>query len=111
MSSEAKGASDQAFNSFGQEDLQQLLSSCQIPPAVNQIYLSPNNIARVRSTLTLAAAHDVLVEAYWMLRSLTDEDPQPLVDSVGVIAARHNVTPDQVILAWGRSLGWVLPSD
>ena len=91
--------------SFKYDDLKTLFSSCTVPPAVNQIYLSPNSYAESKPLLELANENGVLIEAYWMLRSLTDEDPQPIVEAARCIAARRQCEPDQVLLAWGATKG------
>ena len=97
-------------DSFKVDDLKTLLKSCRINPAVNQIYLSPNNIVSTQPMLDLAAEHDIRIESYWTLRCLTDENPQPVVAVVKDIAAGRGCTPDQILLAWGRAKKYASPS-
>ncbi|HEU4947631.1 MAG TPA: aldo/keto reductase [Kribbella sp.] len=76
--------------------LDELLAMAEVPPAVNQIELSPYNWASRRDVLDLCAAHGIAVEAYSPLtKGLKLSDP-PLV----AIARRHRKSTAQVLIRW-----------
>ncbi|ORX40552.1 NADP-dependent oxidoreductase domain-containing protein [Kockovaella imperatae] len=87
-------------SNFKVDDLETLLESCTVPPAVNQIYFSPNNYASSKPLLDLAQQHDVQIEGYWTLRPLADDNPQPVVRVAHDIAQKLKCQSEQVLLAW-----------
>jgi diketogulonate reductase-like aldo/keto reductase len=91
-------------SNFMQPHLNELLSDARVIPVVNQIELSP--FLRQRSVRAACAAAGIAVSAYSPLTKGRRLD-HPVVAR---IAARHNATPAQVLLAWGlHSDAAVLP--
>lgn len=73
--------------------------------ATNQIELSP--FLQNRKVVEFAQQHGIAITSYMTLaygKALQDE-------TIKSIAARHNATPAQVVLAWALKLGYaVIPS-
>ncbi|KAI8143721.1 NADP-dependent oxidoreductase domain-containing protein [Fennellomyces sp. T-0311] len=85
--------------------LEDLLKTAKVVPAVNQVELHPYNPQQ--KLLDYCASKGIHVTAYSPLGStnsslLSDE-------TIGKIAAAHNLTPAQVILSWGWSRSSILP--
>ncbi|KAI8983015.1 NADP-dependent oxidoreductase domain-containing protein [Pilobolus umbonatus] len=93
-------------SNFNIPNLQKLLNHCEILPAVNQVeihpYFSQNEL------IDFCTQHTIHVTAYSPLGS---GDFNLLNESVlADIAQKYNVTPAQVLLAWGLQRGYsVLP--
>ena len=75
--------------------LQELLDRCTVPPAVNQIELSP--FLQRRDTRALCAAQQIVVEAYSPL-TRGKRLGHPVVQA---IAGEVGRSPAQVLLRWG----------
>jgi 2,5-diketo-D-gluconate reductase A len=91
-------------SNFMQPHLNELLGDARVIPAVNQIELSP--FLQQRQVRAACAAAGIAVAAYSPLTKGRRLD-HPVVAR---IAARHNATPAQVLLAWGlHSDAAVLP--
>jgi diketogulonate reductase-like aldo/keto reductase len=89
-------------SNFLARHLQELLAHAEIPPAVNQIEVSPFlQQADVRS---LCAKHGIAVEAYSPLTK-GERLGHPVVTG---IAGRIRRTPAQVLLRWGLQHGMVV---
>jgi 2,5-diketo-D-gluconate reductase A len=86
-------------SNFMEPHLRELLAEARIVPAVNQIELSPFLQQRdVRAACTTAG---IAVAAYSPLTKGRRLD-HPVLSR---IAARHGVSPAQVLLAWGLNVG------
>lgn len=81
-------------SNFDAGELQQLLASASVPPAVNQVQFSPYEYRK--ALLDACLQNDMVLEAYSPLgtgRHLSS-------DTVRRIAQRHGRTPAQVLLRW-----------
>ncbi len=82
--------------------LEELLSSAAVPPAVNQVELSP--FLQQRELRAYCARQRIQVEAYApLVRGQRMDHP-----AVVGIARRHRATPAQVLLRWGLQHGLVM---
>lgn len=81
------------------------MSSCTIPPSVNQIQFDPHSYDELKPLIGYCAEHSILIEAYtalWPLRS----DPRGFIATVTEgIAERLGVQPEQVLMAWVKAKG------
>jgi diketogulonate reductase-like aldo/keto reductase len=74
--------------------LDELLARAKVPPAVNQVELSP--FLQQRELVAYCRAHEIQVEAYGpLVRAHRMDDPV-----VSRIARRHGRTPAQVLVRW-----------
>ena len=91
-------------SNFAPEELDALLAAANVPPAVNQLQLSP--FAYRRALVEACERQGIAVEAYSPLTRGRDlADP-----AVARVAARLGRTPAQVMLRWGLEHGFaVLP--
>ncbi|KAH9006535.1 Aldo/keto reductase [Lactarius hatsudake] len=94
-------------SNFGVDELEILLASAKIKPAVNQILLHPYVYARQAPLLAYASAHGIGSEAYSPLIPITHQPGGPVDEPLNEIAQRLGVTTDQVLLAWVRAKGAV----
>jgi diketogulonate reductase-like aldo/keto reductase len=75
--------------------LEELLAKATVPPAVNQVELSP--FLQQRELRAFCARHGVVVEAYGpLVRGHRLDHP-----ALAAIARKHGRTPAQVLLRWG----------
>ncbi|KAF9244488.1 NADP-dependent oxidoreductase domain-containing protein [Melanogaster broomeanus] len=81
-------------SNFDEKDLQILVESAKIKPAVNQILLHPYVYRRQLPTLEYAAANGIA--------------GGPLDAPLNAIASRLGATTDQVLLAWTKAKGAVV---
>jgi diketogulonate reductase-like aldo/keto reductase len=84
--------------------LDELLAHASVPPAVNQIELSPFLYASREDTLRRCAEHGIVVEAYSPLtkgRRLDDS-------TVTAVAAELGRTSAQVLIRWSLQKGFVV---
>jgi len=89
-------------------DIEILLASAKIKPAVNQILFHPYVYARQLPILEIGAAHGIITEAYSALTPVTSEPGGPLDKPLKAIAKRLGATEDQVLLAWAKAKGVVI---
>src|SRR5690606_4967633 len=90
-------------SNFDVRDLEAVLRSGEVKPAVNQIELHPRIYAREKPTIDLCQQEGIVVEAYSPLakgRYLDD----PLLRE---IAGRHGVSTAQVLIRWAVQHGFV----
>lgn len=84
--------------------LEELFSYARIPPAVNQIELSPYNYLHRQDTLAMCADHNIAVEAYSPLTKAQKlNDPRLMA-----IAGRYGKTSAQVLIRWVLQKGYVV---
>ncbi|KAH0835547.1 Aldo keto reductase [Lanmaoa asiatica] len=95
-------------SNFDEKDLEILLASAKIKPAVNQILLHPYVYRRQLPILEYAAKHGIVIEAYSALIPITHQPGGPLDAPLGDIASRLGATTDQVLLAWTKAKGAVV---
>ncbi|KAJ7599307.1 Aldo/keto reductase [Mycena floridula] len=90
---------------FKIDHLTSLLATAKIRPAVNQIVLHPYVYAQKAPLLEYASKNGIVIEAYNTLIPITKRPEGPVGVAVNAIAARLNVTADQVLLAWAKAKG------
>ncbi|KAF8553123.1 Aldo/keto reductase [Imleria badia] len=95
-------------SNFDEKDLEILLASAKIKPAVNQILLHPYVYRRQLPILEYAAKHGIVIEAYSTLIPITHQLGGPLDAPLNAIASRLRATTDQVLLAWAKAKGAVV---
>jgi len=95
-------------SNFNVEQLQAILKTAKIVPAVNQIKFHPYNYAENKAVLELCAKHNIVVEGYSPLTSITQVPGGPVDKPVQDAADRLGITPAQVILSWVKSKGVVI---
>ena len=99
-------------SNFNMQQLQEVLDSCQIRPAVNQIEVHPYN--QNRRLVEFCAENEVAVEAYapigcGHIQDAFTKSCNLLDDPVlAEIAKKHGKTPAQVCLRWGVQRGFVV---
>ncbi|KZP33835.1 Aldo/keto reductase [Athelia psychrophila] len=89
-------------SNFSVADLTILINSAKVVPAVNQIMVQPYVWAKTAPIVEFGNKHGIFTEAYSPLYSLTSQPGGPVDAPVNLIAARLQVTPEQVLLAWAR---------
>ncbi|KAJ7486188.1 NADP-dependent oxidoreductase domain-containing protein [Mycena galericulata] len=95
-------------SNFNIEQLQTVVKSARILPAVNQISFNPYNYAQSKDLLAYAAKHGIVIEAYSSLAPITRYPGGPVDAPIAAAAKRLGITPTQVILLWVRSKGVVI---
>lgn len=93
-------------SNFKEQDLESLLQTATVVPAVNQIQL--NVLVHDDATIAFCAAHSIVVEAYSPLGRGGHSGDIPDNKVVQGIAASHNVTTYQVAMRWIVQHGWVV---
>jgi alcohol dehydrogenase (NADP+) len=108
----AKGlVRDIGVSNFSVKKLKELLETCKIKPAVNQVERHP--YLQQHELLEYCKEHDIVVTAYSPLGSQdrpaalkTDGETSVLDDTVIVqIAKKHHATPAQILLQWALATG------
>ncbi|WVQ79068.1 hypothetical protein IAT38_001162 [Cryptococcus sp. DSM 104549] len=89
-------------SNFREEDLVELEKTWKVVPSVNQIEYHPYvyhapNMLRLTS---YCAAHNITLECYGPLSSITRAPGGPVDAPVARIAAAHGLEPSQVLLQW-----------
>ncbi|KAH7886725.1 NADP-dependent oxidoreductase domain-containing protein [Phlebopus sp. FC_14] len=95
-------------SNFDVKDLEILLASAKVKPAVNQILLHPYVYRQQLPILEYAAANGIVIEAYSALIPITKVPGGPLDAPLKTIATKLGATPDQVLLAWTKAKGAVV---
>ncbi|KAF8801484.1 Aldo/keto reductase [Phlegmacium glaucopus] len=97
------------ISNFHVNELQILLASAKIKPAVNQILFHPYVYAYQAPILEFGAAHNIVTEAYSVLTPITSRrGPGPLDKPLKKIRERLGATDDQVLLAWAKAKGTIV---
>lgn len=86
-------------------DLEQVIPTATITPAVNQVEYHP--YLQQPTLYQFCQDHNILVQAYAPLASLTKFPDGPIDAAVAAAAAAHQVTPAQVLLRWQIDTGRV----
>jgi diketogulonate reductase-like aldo/keto reductase len=91
------------ISNFKPKHIEELLSSCQIVPMVNQIELHPK--LQQQETRDFCSKHDIKVESYSPIMRgsdlLNDSTLQSLAD-------KHQKTPAQIVLRWHIQSGLIV---
>ncbi|KIJ53163.1 hypothetical protein M422DRAFT_155633 [Sphaerobolus stellatus SS14] len=95
-------------SNFTVNDLQTLLKTAKVTPAVNQISFHPYNYQQNKSLLEFSAKNGIVIEGYNPLTSITRFPGGPVDKAVQVAADRLGVSPAQVLLSWVKSKGVVI---
>lgn len=96
------------ISNFDVKEIQILLASAKIKPAVNQILFHPYVYAQQVPILEIGAAHNIVTEAYSSLTPVTSRRGGPVDKPLKIIAERLAATDDQVLLAWAKAKGAVI---
>ncbi|RDA83230.1 hypothetical protein CP532_5783 [Ophiocordyceps camponoti-leonardi (nom. inval.)] len=89
-------------SNFGVKHLEELRDEAVVwPPHVNQIELHP--WLQQRKTVAFCEKHGIVIEAYCPIARNSRADDK----AVASVAAKHNVTPNQVLVRWSLQRGWV----
>ncbi|PPQ73140.1 hypothetical protein CVT24_009133 [Panaeolus cyanescens] len=95
-------------SNYAIKDLEILLASAKIKPAVNQIILHPYVWAQQEPLVKFCHDNGIAIEAYSPLIPVTTLPGGPVDKPVKNITKRLNATSDQVLLAWAKSKGAVI---
>ncbi|KAH7914562.1 Aldo keto reductase [Hygrophoropsis aurantiaca] len=95
-------------SNFNEKDLEILIESAKVKPAVNQILLHPYVYREQLPILNFAAEHGIIIEAYSALIPVTKQTGGPLDGPLNEIATKYGLTPGQVLLAWTKAKGAVV---
>ncbi|KZT27438.1 Aldo/keto reductase [Neolentinus lepideus HHB14362 ss-1] len=95
-------------SNFNLEQLQLLVKTAKIVPAVNQINFHPYNYASHKALLEYSAKHGIITEAYGSLTPITKTPGGPVDKPVAAAAKRLGASPVQVILKWVQQKGVVI---
>jgi len=95
-------------SNFNLEQLQSLIKTAEIKPAVNQIELHPYNYAGHKSLIQYAILNNIVIEAYSSLAPITKYRGGPVDVPVNAAAKKRDVEPSQILLAWVRAKGAVI---
>ena len=93
--------------SFSVKQLEEILKDTRVKPVVNQIQFHPGVLAESEALLAFHEKHYIATEGYSPNRPLRDGSAPGLVKVVERIAEERGIQPDQVLLAWSRSKGYV----
>jgi diketogulonate reductase-like aldo/keto reductase len=86
-------------SNFLPEHLETLLAAADLLPAVNQIEIHPT--LQQTETVELSRKHGMAIEAYSPLGQGADLNHATVTE----LAAKHNATPAQIVLAWHLAQG------
>lgn len=96
------------ISNFGVEDMEILIASAKIKPAVNQILLHPYVYQQQKPILDYAAKNGIVIEAYSALVPITKLPGGPLDKPLNELAAKFGATTEQILLAWTKAKGAVV---
>uniref|UniRef100_A0A023GHU9 Putative aldo/keto reductase family n=1 Tax=Amblyomma triste TaxID=251400 RepID=A0A023GHU9_AMBTT len=83
--------------------LQELLTYCSVPPAVNQVEFHPHLVQT--DLLQFCKEHHIVLQAYSSLGAADGVKAVLQEPTIVEIAGRHQKTPAQVVLRWALQLG------
>ncbi|KAE9408810.1 Aldo/keto reductase, partial [Gymnopus androsaceus JB14] len=90
------------------QELEDLIKVSNVKPAVNQIMLHPYNHHEMKPVLDVCARHNIVVEAYSSLASITTYPGGPVDAPINAAAERIGATPTQVVFLWVKAKGAVI---
>lgn len=85
-------------SNFEASDLEIILQTAKVTPAINQIEFHP--YAQHRETVSLCRAKGIAVSAYSPLAAVTAARPGPADAAYAELAAKYGVTEGEVALRW-----------
>jgi len=85
-------------SNFKPQDLEGLLSTAKVVPAVNQI--QHNVLRHDDETISFCKAHNITIEAYSPVGRSNHSGDIPGNEEIKAIASNHKVSPYQVALRW-----------
>ncbi|KAK7028829.1 hypothetical protein VNI00_014842 [Paramarasmius palmivorus] len=92
----------------GLEQLQNLVKTATIKPAVNQIELHPYNFHEQKAVIEYCAKHNIAIEAYSSLIPITRYPGGPVDAPIAAAAKRIGASPTQVIFLWAIAKGAII---
>ncbi|KAG6810669.1 hypothetical protein H0H92_010817 [Tricholoma furcatifolium] len=95
-------------SNFNLTELQTIVKTARIKPAVNQILFHPYNYAENKALLEYSAKHGIVTAAYSSLAPITKYPGGPVDAPVNAAAQRLSITPNQVIFLWVKAKGVVI---
>ncbi|KAH8109479.1 NADP-dependent oxidoreductase domain-containing protein [Phellopilus nigrolimitatus] len=95
-------------SNFGVAEMETLLASAKVKPAVNQILFHPYVYAQQAAIVEAAKKDGIAIEAYSLLIPITRLPGGALDKPLAQIGARLSATPDQVLMAWAKAKGVVV---
>ncbi|KAI0916289.1 hypothetical protein AcV5_003269 [Taiwanofungus camphoratus] len=95
-------------SNFNVQQLETLLASAKVKPVANQILFHPYVLESQAPIVEYGNQNGIVSEAYSVLIPLTRLPGGPVDAPVEAIAARLNVKPEQVLLAWAKAKGVVV---
>ncbi|KAF7326705.1 Aldo/keto reductase [Mycena sanguinolenta] len=105
---EAGLAKSIGVSNFTLKPLQSLVRNARVIPAVNQIEFHPYNWAQNKEMVEWSTEQGILTAGYSSLTSITKYPGGPVDAPVAAAAARHGISPTQVLLLWARAKGVVI---
>jgi len=85
-------------SNFLQKDLEVILETAKIPPAINQIEYHP--YLQHYDLVPFHKKHNIAVAAYAPLTAITKASPGPLDPVYKELAEKYKVTPGEIALRW-----------
>ncbi|KAJ9658608.1 hypothetical protein H2198_003626 [Neophaeococcomyces mojaviensis] len=94
-------------SNFNVRRLKELLATCKVKPAVNQIEIHP--YLQQSDLMAFCKSQDILLEAYSPLGNNQTGEPKTVDDvEVHAVAKSLDMDPGQVLVSWGVQRGWVV---
>lgn len=94
-------------SNFNVGRLKQVLASCKVKPAANQIEIHPYLVQP--ELIDFCEKENILLEAYSPLGNNQTGEPKTLDDAeVHAIGKELGLDPGQVLVSWGVQRGWVV---
>lgn len=85
-------------SNFLQPDLEAVLETAKVIPAINQIEYHP--YLQHGDLLAFHAKHGIATSAYAPLTAVTKASPGPLDETYAALAKKYGVTPGEIALRW-----------
>ncbi|KDQ62685.1 hypothetical protein JAAARDRAFT_171241 [Jaapia argillacea MUCL 33604] len=95
-------------SNFTVKDLQQVIKSAKVKPAVNQIRFHPYNYSENKTLLEYSGKHGIITEAYGSLYPITQAPGGPVDKVLAAVGKRIGANPGQVIFKWVQAKGVVI---
>ncbi|KAG9240468.1 NADP-dependent oxidoreductase domain-containing protein [Calycina marina] len=93
-------------SNFGKRDLETILKTAKVVPAINQIEFHP--YLQHGDLLAWHKEKGIATSAYAPLTAVTKASPGPLDDTYAKLARKYGVTPGEIALRWVIDLGVVV---
>lgn len=95
-------------SNFAIADLEELIASASIVPAVNQVQFHPYLWAEQKKLMEFQAKYGIVTEAWSPLIPLTLVPKGRVTKAAKKVAKKLDVEPEQVLIAWAKSKGAVV---